>query len=59
MKMKIHYDSPTVKVARVALEEGLAQTGHPVSIGASLVDWEDGGTLGDDPEEGGDIILVY
>ena len=57
MKTKKNYNSPAVKLTRVILEENIAQA--PVSIGAVLHDWEDGGELGDNPGEGGDIYLIY
>jgi len=59
MKTKNYYEAPTVKVFRVELEEGVAQKGIAVSIEARFIDWDDGSTLGVDPEEGGDIILNF
>ena len=58
-KTKKYYEAPTVKVFRVELEKGIAQTGIAVSMGTRLIDWDDGGMLGVDPEEGGDIILNF
>ena len=57
MKTQANYAPPTVKLTRVALDKGIAQA--PVSIGVVLHDWEDGGELGDNPGEGGDIYLIY
>ena len=56
VKVKGSYKPPLVKVIRVVLEEGVL---YYVSIGTRLEDWEDGGTLGVNPEEGGDIVLIY
>ena len=58
MKTQIGYEPPMVKVIGVELEESLAQAAV-VSVGVSLQDWEDGGVLGDDLGEGGDIYLIY
>jgi len=58
MEAQMKYDPPTVKVYTVELEDGVAQ-GYTVSVGASLIDWEDGGTLGTNPDEGGDIYLIF
>ena len=57
MKTQNKYVPPAVKATRVVLEKGIAQA--PVSIGVQLHDWEDGGELGDNPSEGGDIYLIY
>ena len=57
MKAHGNYESPVLKVTRVALETGIAKA--PVSIGVQLHDWEDGGELGDNPGDGGDIYLIY
>ena len=57
MKTQETYESPVVKLTRVVLEAGIAQA--PVSIGVQLHDWEDGGELGDNPGDGGDIYLIY
>ena len=57
MKTKNSYKPPTVEITRVVLEAGFVQA--PVSIEVHLRDWEDGGVLGDDPGEGGDIYLIY
>ena len=57
MKTQETYESPAVKVTQVVLEAGIAQA--PVSIGIQLHDWEDGGELGDNPGDGGDIYLIY
>ena len=57
MKTRKNYTPPKVKLTRVELEKGIAQA--PVSIGAVLRDWEDGGELGDNPGDGGDIYLIY
>ena len=58
MKDRKPYEPPTLKVFKVVLEDGVAQ-GYTVSIGAQLIDWEDGGTLGVAPEEGGDLYLIF
>ena len=57
MKVKKDYDSPALKVRNVELEKGIAQC--TISIETRLYDWEDGGTLGDDPDEGGEIYLIF
>ena len=54
--MQVKYVPPLIKVTRVVLESGIL---YYVSIGARLEDWEDGGVLGVNPEEGGDIVLIY
>ena len=59
MKVKVNYETPTLKIYRVVLEEGLAQTGVAVSVEPRLLDWEDGGIIGDNPTDGGDIYLYY
>jgi len=58
MDAKVSYEAPTLKVYRVALEDGLAQT-VAVSVEPRLIDWEDGGIIGDDPADGGEIYLFY
>ena len=57
MKTQETYKSPAVTVTRVLLEASIAQA--PVSIGVQLHDWEDGGELGNNPGDGGDIYLIY
>ena len=48
-----NYRPPQVWITRVALESGIA-----VTVSVDLYDWEDGGTIGENPElEGGDIML--
>ena len=59
MKKKLNYESPMVKVTRVVLETGIAQTGVPMSVGVSLHNWEEGGEIGNGPDDGGDIHLIY
>ena len=59
MRTKKYYEVPTVKVFLVELEEGIAQQGVAISIGTRFIDWDDGSTLGVEPEEGGDIILNF
>ena len=58
MKAKAIYELPTVKVYWVELEQGIAQ-GYTVSVGAQMIDWEDGGVIGASPDEGGDIYLIF
>ena len=54
-KMKKIYETPTVKITRVIMENSIAQT-VPISAAVYLQDWEEGGVLGvDTPVEGGDI----
>ena len=57
MKRKELYESPTIKLTGVVEEQCIAQT--TVSVQVTLSDWEDGGTIGDDADEGGDISLIY
>ena len=54
---KVNYEPPSVQVVKIQLEKGMAQT-VIVSAGVQLYDWEDGGKLGDNPDEGGDIFLM-
>ena len=58
MELKIKYAPPSLKIFRVVLEDNLAQT-VAVSVEPRLLDWEDGGVIGDDPSEGGDVYLYY
>ena len=55
---KVNYESPSQQVNQVELENGLAQT-VIISTSARLLDWEEGETQGDDPDEGGDVYLIY
>ena len=57
MRIQKIYDPPTVEITRVVSEKGIAQA--PVSVRVQLHDWEDGGELGNNPSEGGDIYLIY
>ena len=56
--MKMKYEPPVVKVTQLRLEENLVNT-VCISTDARLLDWEDGGKLGDGFEEGGDIYWTY
>ena len=58
MKKLKNYETPSVSGIRVMLEESLAQA-VAISVSARLIDWEEGETLGDDPDEGGDVYLTY
>ena len=57
MKTKKNYTTPEVTITRVKLEEGIVQA--PVSVRVVLHDWEEGGELGNDPADGGDVYLIY
>jgi len=59
MKKKLNYEPPMVKVSRVVLETGIAQTGVPVSFSVNLCDWEEGGEIGGGLDDGGDIHMFY
>ena len=58
MNVKVNYEAPTLRTYRAVLEENLAQT-VAVSVEPRLIDWEDGGTIGDAPADGGEIYLFY
>ena len=58
MKTKLKYVPPLVKVIVVKLDEDVA-LGYNVSVGTRYIDWEDGETLGDTPDDGGDIYLNF
>jgi len=58
MKTKMKYVPPLVKVIGVKMEKCVA-LGYNASIGARLIDWEDGETLGDSSEDGGDFYLTF
>ena len=55
---KVNYESPSQHVTQVELEKSLTQT-VIVSTSVRLLDWEEGEKQGDDPEEGGDVYLIY
>ena len=55
--MKMNYTPPTLRIYKVVMEESVAQTAV-VSVEPRLYDWEDGGTIGDELQEGGDIYLI-
>ena len=57
MEVKMKYEPLVIKVTRVCLEENLADT-VCISTSAYLIDWEDGGELGPESEDGGDIFLM-
>ena len=58
MEVKMKYEPPVVKVTQVRLEKNLADT-VCISAGVNVIDWEDGGELGTEFEEGGNIYLAY
>ena len=58
MKTHKNYEPPVIKVIRVVLEESIADAVR-VSVDFSLRDWDDGGELGDDPGDGGDVYLFF
>ena len=59
MEKQTNYSPPKITVTQVVLETGIAGDLCPVSVDVSLHDWDIGGELGGDPEDGGDIYLMY
>ena len=58
MKTQKTYEPPRLKVIRVVLEKSIADTAR-VSVDVSLRDWEEGGELGGDSGDGGDVYLFF
>jgi hypothetical protein len=52
------YASPAVSICRIEPEGSVAEDIiSPVNSMVGTTDWEDGGLIGDDDEEGGDLLL--
>jgi hypothetical protein len=57
--MKMQYISPEMDVRTIALEASIAGTEMSILLSGQIEDWEDGGTIGKETGDGGEIYVVW